>query len=164
MSRSCGQSLALAGMDEKKKAFGTAPSALVHSTAEYCTPVWCRSAHNRLIDPVIKDTLRMVTGCLRPATADNLPILAVAVIQLAELRRKRLTLFSAPCHGAWRPAPLNSHLSTEWKCTTSQMKTSICTRRTTTHQFIGKQQPTCDALGGSPIEFGVVRQQCKTPY
>jgi len=26
--------------------------ALVHSTAEYCAPVWCRSAHTRLIDPV----------------------------------------------------------------------------------------------------------------
>ena len=29
----------------------TATLDLVHSTAEYCTPVWCRSAHTRLIDP-----------------------------------------------------------------------------------------------------------------
>jgi len=50
--------------------------ALVHSTTEYCAPVWCRSAHTRLIDPAINDALRIVTRCLRPTPADNLPILA----------------------------------------------------------------------------------------
>ena len=52
----------------------------------YCAPVWCRSAHTRLIDPSINDALRIVTGCLRPTPADNLPILAG--IQPAELRRR----------------------------------------------------------------------------
>jgi len=64
--------------------------ALVHSTAEYCTPVWCRSAHTRLIDPTINDALRTLTGCLRPTPADNLPILAG--IQPAELRHNGATL------------------------------------------------------------------------
>ena len=59
--------------------------ALVHSTAEYCAPVWCR-----LINPAINDTLQIVTGCLRPTPADNLPILAG--IQPAELRRNGATL------------------------------------------------------------------------
>jgi len=68
----------------------TATLALVHSTAEYCAPVWCRSAHIRLIDPTINDALRIVTGCLRPTPADNLPILAG--IQPAELRRSGATL------------------------------------------------------------------------
>jgi len=65
--------------------------ALYHSTAEYCPPVWFRSAHTRLIDPVINDALRTVTGCLRPtsATSDSLPILAG--IQPAQLRRNRAT-------------------------------------------------------------------------
>jgi len=63
---------------------------LVHSTAEYCTPVWCRSAHTSLIDPTINDTLRIVTGCLHHTPADNLPILAD--IQPAELRRRGATL------------------------------------------------------------------------
>ena len=58
----------------------------MHSTAKYCAPVWCRSAHTRLIDPTINDALRIVTGCLRPTPADNLPILAG--IQPAELRPK----------------------------------------------------------------------------
>jgi len=53
-------------------------------------PVWCRSAHTRLIDPSINDALRIVTGCLCPTPADNLPILAG--IQPAELRRRGATL------------------------------------------------------------------------
>jgi len=68
----------------------TATFALVLSTAEYCAPVWCRSAHTRLIDSAINDALRIVTGCLRPTPADNLPILAG--IQPAELRRKEAPL------------------------------------------------------------------------
>ena len=45
--------------------------SLVYSTAEYCAPVWCRSAHTRLIDSVLNDALRMVTGCLRPTPTDT---------------------------------------------------------------------------------------------
>ena len=52
--------------------------------------VLCRSAHTRLIDPAINDALRIVTGCLRPTPAVNLPILAS--IQRAELRRIGVTL------------------------------------------------------------------------
>jgi len=68
----------------------TATLALVHSTAEYCAPVWRCSSHTRLIDPTINDALRIVTGCLNPTPADNLPILAG--IQPAELRRRGVTL------------------------------------------------------------------------
>jgi len=68
----------------------TATLALVHSTAEYCAPVWCRGAHTHLIDPIINDALRIVTVCLRPRPADNLSILAG--IQPAELRRRGATL------------------------------------------------------------------------
>jgi len=64
--------------------------ALVHSTAKHCAPVWCRSAHTRLIDPAINDALRIVTECLRPTPAGNIPILAS--IQPAELRCNRATL------------------------------------------------------------------------
>ena len=34
----------------------------MHSTAEYCAPVWCRSAHTRLINPTIDNALRIVTA------------------------------------------------------------------------------------------------------
>ena len=49
----------------------TAILALVHSTAEYCAPVWCRSAHTRLIDKLINNALLTVTGCLRSTSMDN---------------------------------------------------------------------------------------------
>ena len=64
--------------------------SLVYSAAEYCAPVWCRSAHTRLIDNVLNDALRMVTGCLRPTPTDHLPVLSG--IQPAELCRMGATL------------------------------------------------------------------------
>ena len=67
--------------------------SLVYSTAEYCAPVWCRSAHTRLIDSVLNDALRIVTGCLRPAPTDYLPVLSG--IHPAELRQMEATLFLA---------------------------------------------------------------------
>ena len=67
--------------------------SLVYSTAVYCAPVWCRSAHTRLINSVLNDALRTVTGCLRPTPTDHLPILSG--IQSAELRRLGVTLFIA---------------------------------------------------------------------
>ena len=68
------------------KTLRTAALSLVYSTAEYCAPVWCRSAHTRLIDSVLNDALRVVTGCLPPTPTDYLPILAG--IQPAELRHR----------------------------------------------------------------------------
>jgi len=76
-----------------------ATRALIHLTAEYCAPVWCRSAHTSLIYSAINDALRIVTGCLRPEPADNLPILTG--IQPAELRRRGATLSLA--HPALKP-------------------------------------------------------------
>ena len=54
----------------------TATLALVHSTAGYCAPAWCHSAHTRLIDPAINNALRTVTGYLSPTPTDNLPLFA----------------------------------------------------------------------------------------
>ena len=59
--------------------------SLVHSTAEHCVPVWCRSAHIRLIDSVLNDALDIITGCLRPTPTDHLPVFSS--IHPAELRR-----------------------------------------------------------------------------
>ena len=69
--------------------------SLVYSTAEYCAQVWCRSAHTRLINNVLNDALRIVTGCLRPTPTDHLPVLSG--IQPGELRRMRATLSLAHC-------------------------------------------------------------------
>ena len=64
--------------------------SLVYSTTEYCVSVWCRSAHTRLIDSVLNDGLRIVTGCLHPTPTYHLTILSG--IQPAELRRMGATL------------------------------------------------------------------------
>ena len=64
--------------------------SLIFSTADYCAPVWCGSAHTRLIHGVLNDALRIITGCLRPTSTDNLP--SFSGIQPAELRRQKATL------------------------------------------------------------------------
>jgi len=65
----------------------------------------------------------------------------------ASLQRSH-TVSSTPCHGAWTSAPLSAHPSIECKCTAPQIKTPICTCRTTTHQFFWQQQHMCGAVGG----------------
>ena len=72
------------------KTLRIATLSLVYSIAEYCAPVWCRSARTRLIDSVLNDALRIVTGCLRPTATDHLLILSG--IQPAELRQMVATL------------------------------------------------------------------------
>ena len=83
------------GWDASAKTLRTAASisALLYSTAEYCAPVWCRSAYTRLIDSVLNDALSIVTGCLRPSPMDHFHILSG--IQPAKLRRLGKTLFLA---------------------------------------------------------------------
>ena len=71
------------------KTLRIATLSLVYSAAKYCSPVWCRSAHTRLIDSVLNDALCIVTGCLRPTPTDHLPVLSG--IQPAELRRMGAT-------------------------------------------------------------------------
>ena len=72
------------------KTLRIATLSLVYHTAEYCAPVWCCGAHTRLINSVLNDTLRIVTGCLRPTSTDHLPILSG--IQPTELRQMGGTL------------------------------------------------------------------------
>ena len=72
------------------KTLRIATLSLVYSTAEYCAPVWCCSAHTRLIDNVLNDALRIVTGCLRPTPTDHLPVLSG--IQPLEHRQLGATL------------------------------------------------------------------------
>ena len=72
------------------KLLRTAALFLIYSTAEYCAPAWCRSAHTRLIVSVLNNALCIVTGCLRPTPTDNLPVLSG--IQPADLRRQGATL------------------------------------------------------------------------
>ena len=67
--------LACWGWGTEATTLQTAIIALVHSIADYCAPVWCRSAHTHLIDAAINDALQIITGCPHPTPADNLPSL-----------------------------------------------------------------------------------------
>ena len=87
--------LACSGWGAGAKTLRTAALSLVYSTAEYCAPVWCCSAHTRLIDSVLNDALRIVTGCLHPTPTDYL--LVLAGIQPAELCRLGAMLSLAYC-------------------------------------------------------------------
>ena len=55
------------------KTLRIAALSLFYSTAEYCAPVWCRSAYTRLIDSVLDDALCIVTGYLCPTPTNHLP-------------------------------------------------------------------------------------------
>ena len=85
--------LSSSGWGAGAKTLRTASSSLIYSTAEYCAPPWCRSTHTRLIDSVLNDALRIVTGCLRIIPSDNLPVLSG--IQPAELRHQGARLSMA---------------------------------------------------------------------
>ena len=65
------------------KTLRIATLSLVYSAAEYFAPVWYRSAHTRLIDSVLNDALRIVTGWLRPTPTDHLYMYSQASSQLS---------------------------------------------------------------------------------
>ena len=88
------------GWSAGAKTLRIATLSLVYSAAEYRAPVWCCSAHTRLIDSVLNDALRIVTGCLCPTPMDHLPVLSG--IQPAELCRMGATL-SLAYHGSLDP-------------------------------------------------------------
>ena len=44
----------------------TGAIALVYSAAGYAAPAWCRSAHTRKLDTTLNETLRIITGWMRP--------------------------------------------------------------------------------------------------
>ena len=50
--------------------------ALVYSAAEYASPVWSRSAHTGKLDVGLYDSMRIITGCMRPTETTFLPVLA----------------------------------------------------------------------------------------
>ena len=87
--------LVQSGWGAGAKTLCIATLSLVYSTAEYCVPVWCCSAHTHFIDSVLNNALHIVTGCLHPIPMDHLHILSG--IQPAELCRLGATLSLAHC-------------------------------------------------------------------
>ena len=96
------------------KTLRTASLSLVYSAAEYYAPVWCRSAHTRLIYSVLNDALRIVTGCLRSTPTDHLQ--ASSQLSFAEWGN---TLLGSP----WISGPrLYFIWSIKWSSRTRQVR------------------------------------------
>lgn len=49
---------------------------LVYSAAEYASPVWLNSKHTKIIDTQLNQTMRMISGTIRPTPNYWLPILS----------------------------------------------------------------------------------------
>ena len=76
--------------------------ALCYSAAEYCAPVWARSAHTHLVDVQLNSTMRLITGTLKPTPLPWLPVLAN--IPPPALRRKAAEdklLLATAAHQDW---------------------------------------------------------------
>jgi len=58
------------------KALRTSCLALTSAPAEYCAPVWCRSAHAKHTDAPLNESMRVTTGYLRSTPCSFLPILS----------------------------------------------------------------------------------------
>jgi len=63
--------------------------ALCYSAAEYCAPVWSRSAHTCQVDVQLNSTMRLISGTLRSTPLPWLPVLCN--IEPPALRRKAAT-------------------------------------------------------------------------
>ena len=63
--------------------------ALCYSAAEYCAPVWSRSAHTSRVDVQLNSTMRLISGTLCSTPLPWLPVLSN--IELPALRRKAAT-------------------------------------------------------------------------
>ena len=86
----------------KAEVLRTSSIALCYSVAEYCAPVWSRSAHVGLVDSQLNSTMRLITGALKPTPTPWLPVLSN--IAPPPLRRKEATdkLISKICdHSHW---------------------------------------------------------------
>lgn len=57
----------------------TSALALCMSAAEYASPVWSASSHTKQIDIAINETIRILSGCMKPTPVDKLyPIVGIA--------------------------------------------------------------------------------------
>jgi len=68
----------------------TSALALCFSCAEYCSPVWAHSVHVKKIDVALRESMRLISGCIRSTPTDILPVLSGIVPP--DIRREKLAL------------------------------------------------------------------------
>ena len=88
------------------KTLRTAALAIVYSSAEYATPVWSRSSHTKKLDVSLNDTMRIITGCVKPTPTHLLPVLS----GIAPTKRRRNYVSNKISYHAWanKEHPLHS--------------------------------------------------------
>ena len=88
--------------------------AVCVSTAEYCRPVWSRSAHCKDIDVTLNDTCRLITGCICPTPTQDLYVLsgiAPPDIQRQVVTQKeRQKTVTDPRHNLYNQVPVTCRL------------------------------------------------------
>lgn len=95
----------------------TSSLALCYSVAEYCAPVWTRSAHTSLVDVKLRDSMRIVTGCLKPTPVQWLTVMSAIApphLRREEMNRKWIERAQAeeitPLQKIFKQAPSTSRL------------------------------------------------------
>ena len=68
----------------------TSTTALTFAPAEYCSPMWCRSAHTHRLDAALNNGIRLVSGCIRSTPTFMLPV--VSGIMPPDIRRNKQCL------------------------------------------------------------------------
>ena len=71
----------------------TSTTALAFAPAEYCSPVWCRSAHTHRLDAALNNGLRLVSGCIRSTPTFMLPVVS-GIMPPDTLRNKQYLALS----------------------------------------------------------------------
>ena len=65
-------------------------NAILSGRAEYCSQVWCRSAHTHRLAAALDNGLRLVSGCIRSTPTFMLPV--VSGIMPPDIRRNKQCL------------------------------------------------------------------------
>lgn len=72
----------------------TSALPLVYSVAEYCSPVWARSAHCKKVDVQLNHTMRIISGTVRSTQTEWLPVLSnIAPTDLRRLSHTSKTTY-----------------------------------------------------------------------
>ena len=97
----------------------TSALALCYSAAEYCAPVWGRSAHVSRVDVQLNRTMRIISGSLKSTPLPWLPVMAsvpppaLRREQATQKQHKRIqnTAIDTPLQKVVADAPLTNRLS-----------------------------------------------------
>lgn len=134
----------------------TSALALTYSCAEYAAAVWERSANAKHLDPLLNETCRIITGCLKPTPVNQLYLLSG--IAPPKVRRSTASMverskqLNDPRHPMFGQEPARSRLKSRHSFLTSVhplTETKTATRRKMWDEIL---KPEDKAMGILPDE------------